>query len=162
MPFTRGCLIYSNALCAMVNLVPFLAHATFTIFTSWSGHLVLGTRAHNVAVMLKEIQMPPLLFLEIMGFAHTATNRTWKFCSPVGLDSYLQLVRIYTRIKELPYDPPGSLYPQLQGYYSPFIVLPSYLFPVDLNCTIQIHRKRRRANFSRNSQWRKEKETLER
>ena len=77
MPFARGCLIYSNALCAMVSLVPFLAHATFTIFTSWSGHLVLGTRAHNVAVMLKEIQMPPLLFLEIMGLAHTATNRTW-------------------------------------------------------------------------------------
>jgi len=86
-------------------------------------------------MVLKEIQMPPCLFLKIMGLTHTSTNWTWKFRPPVSLDPYFQLGSTSVS-RTWPIILHSGLMPNPNEMTSDsFILILSYLFPVDLNLT---------------------------
>jgi hypothetical protein len=72
--------------------------------------MVLGTETLNIAVIPKEVQMPPGQFMEIMLFAKSATDRTRKISTPLCLDLDMQYMRLYISIQYLANYPPWTLY----------------------------------------------------
>ncbi len=55
----------------------------------------------DVAVVLEEIQMPPLFLLEIVGLAEGAADGTGIFRAPLALDGQMQLVGLFAGIQLL-------------------------------------------------------------
>jgi len=80
----------------------------FWAFDSWNA-------SREVAVMLEKIEMPPRVFLEVVGLASCAACRTRILGSTIRSDLQMKLSRRMLSIKTLAHDPPWRREPQTQG-----------------------------------------------
>ena len=63
----------------------------------------------NLTVVLEEVEMPPLLLLEVVGLAQGTADRARASRPPIGLDAQVWFVGMLAGVQALVHQPQGGL-----------------------------------------------------